>query len=65
VSVLWRSMSTATSIRCGAQLEGPDCFLHNLSRVFPIKTLSLSRILLFCRGFSVMYTHRFDNTCSI
>jgi hypothetical protein len=34
VSVLWRRKSTETSIRCGAQLEGPDCFFLNLSRFF-------------------------------
>jgi hypothetical protein len=37
VSVLWRSNSTAT-FRRGAELEGPDCFSHNLSGVFSVKT---------------------------
>jgi hypothetical protein len=65
VSVLWRSMSTATSIRSGAQLEGPDCFFHNLSRVFSVKIQSLSRISMFCRVFSETCTHRFGNDSSI
>ncbi|KAK1604460.1 hypothetical protein QYE76_028133 [Lolium multiflorum] len=49
VSVLWRSNSTATFFRCGAELQGPDCFFHFLSGVFYAKAqwlLVQARILL-------------------
>ncbi|KAK1686638.1 hypothetical protein QYE76_047486 [Lolium multiflorum] len=34
VSILWRSNSTASSISCGAELGGPNCFFHLLPGVF-------------------------------
>lgn len=64
VSVLWRSSSTATFIRCGAELQGPDCFFLFLSGVFFAKAQSLSRISLICRGFSAICNHRFVNISS-
>jgi hypothetical protein len=64
VSILWRSNSTATSIGCGAELGGPDCFFHIFSGVFSVKAQSLSRIPLIYRGFPVICNHRFVNTSS-
>jgi hypothetical protein len=36
VSKLWRSSAT-TTFRRSAEMEGPDCFSHNIFRVFSVK----------------------------
>jgi hypothetical protein len=63
VSVLWWSNLSASSIRNGAELGGPDCFFYIFPGVSSVKAQSLSRILLICRGFSAI-CNRFVNTSS-
>jgi hypothetical protein len=62
--LLWWS-NAATTFSRGADSEGPDCFFYNLFRFLSVKFQSLSRIPLFCRGFSEKCTLRLGNSSSI
>jgi hypothetical protein len=48
------------SFKRGGEDDGLDCFLQLFPRVFSVKVLPLSAVILTCRGFTVTCTHRLD-----